>query len=149
VTPSWDSLTFRTHRQKDYEHLQLCVSLTDVPKHSCLLLEHYSHNLNLHHFIASSCPKNKQSFYYNKGTKELGPLEPRSTIRIHPPKYSHQWTQATVDKQVGVRSYQVVSNDRRVYHRNRPHLRLSTEVPKQSPPDIEVSRSHPGPLPLT
>ena len=58
--------------------------------------------------------KNKQSFCYNKGPKELGPLEPGSTIRIHPPIYSHEWTQATVDKQVGVRSYQVVSDDRRV-----------------------------------
>ena len=62
--------------------------------------------------------KNKQSFYYNKGTKELGPLEPGNTIGIHPPKHSHQWTQASVDKQVGVRSYQVISVDGRVYCRN-------------------------------
>ena len=93
--------------------------------------------------------KNKQSFYYNKGTKQLGPLEPGSTVRIHPPKYSHQWTQATVDKQVDVRSYQVVSDDRRVFCRNRRHLHLTAEVPKQSPPDIEVSSSDPGTLPLT
>ena len=94
--------------------------------------------------------KNKQSFYYNKGTKELGPPEPGNTVRIHPPKYSHQWTQATVDKQVGVRSYQVVSDDGRVFRRNRRHLRLTAEVPKQSPPDIEVSSSDPGTLvPLT
>ena len=93
--------------------------------------------------------KNKQAFYYNNGTKELRPLEPGSTVRIHPPKYSHQWTQATVDKQVGVRSYQVTSDDGRVYRRNRRHLRLTAEVPKQSPPDIEVSSSDPGPLPLT
>ena len=46
--------------------------------------------------------KNKQAFYYNNGTKELWPLEPGSTVHIHPPKYSHQWTQATVDKQVSV-----------------------------------------------
>ena len=72
-----------------------------------------------------------------------------STVRIHPPKYSHQWTQATVDKQVGVHSYQVTSDDRRVFSRNRRHLRLTAEVPKQSPPDIEVSSSDPGPLPLT
>ena len=63
--------------------------------------------------------KNKQSFYYNKGTKKLRPLESGSTVRIHPPKYSHQWTQATVDKQVGVHSYQVISDDRRLYRRNR------------------------------
>ena len=63
--------------------------------------------------------KNKQAFYYNNGTKELRPLEPGSTVRIHPPKYGHQWTQATVDKQVGVHSYQVTSDDRRVFRRNR------------------------------
>jgi len=51
--------------------------------------------------------KNKQDFYYNNGTKELLSLEPGSTVRKHPPKNSHQWTQGTVDKQVGVRSYQV------------------------------------------
>ena len=93
--------------------------------------------------------KNKQPFYYNKGTKELRPLEPGSTVRIHPPKYSHQWTQATVDKQVGVRSYQVISDDGRVYRRNHRHLCLTAEVPKQSPPDVEVSSSDPCPLPLT
>ena len=89
--------------------------------------------------------RNKQAFYYNNGTKELRPLEPGSTFRIHPPKYSHQWTQATIDKQVGVRSYQVISDDGRVYRRNLRHLRLTAEVPKQSPPDIEVSSSDPGP----
>ena len=54
-----------------------------------------------------------------------------------------------VDKQVGVRSYQVITDDGRVYRRNRRHLRLTAEVPKQSLPDIEVSSSDPGPLPLT
>jgi len=93
--------------------------------------------------------KNKQAFYYNNGTKELRPLEPGSTVRSHPPKYSHQWTQATVDIQVGVRSYQVITNDGRVYRRIRRHLRLTAEVPKQSPPGIEISSSDPGPPPLT
>ena len=92
--------------------------------------------------------KNKQAFYYNNGTKELQPLKPGSTVHIHPPKYSHHWTQATVDKQVGVRSYQVITDDGRVYRRNRRHLRLTAEVPKQSPPAVEISSSDPGPLPL-
>ena len=38
-----------------------------------------------------------------------------------------------VDKQVGVRSYQVITDDGRVYRRNRRHLRLTAEVPQQSP----------------
>jgi len=33
--------------------------------------------------------KNKQAFYYNNSSKELRPLQPGRTIRIHPPKYSH------------------------------------------------------------
>ena len=82
--------------------------------------------------------KNKQAFYYNNGTKELRPLEPGNTIRIHPPKYSQQRTPATVDKQVGVRSYQVITDDRRVYRRNCRHLCLTAEAPKQSPCDMEI-----------
>jgi len=30
--------------------------------------------------------KNKQAFYYNNGTKEHQPLEPGTTVCIHPPK---------------------------------------------------------------
>ncbi|XP_022809152.1 uncharacterized protein K02A2.6-like [Stylophora pistillata] len=93
--------------------------------------------------------KNKQAFYYNNGTKELQPLEPGSTVRINPPKYKQQWTQATVHKQVGVRSYQVTTDDGRVHSRNRRHLRLTAELPKQSPLDIEIPSSDRGPLPLT
>ena len=76
-------------------------------------------------------------------------LQPGDTIRIHPPKYSQQWGPATVDKQVGVRSYQVITDGGRVYRRNRRHLRLTAEVPKQFLPDMEISSSDPGPLPLT
>ena len=93
--------------------------------------------------------KNKQAFYYNNGTKELQPLEPGNTVRIYPPKYSQQWTPATVDKQVGVRSYQVITDDGRVYHRNGRHLRLTAEAPKQSPRDMEICSSDLGLLPLT
>ena len=31
----------------------------------------------------------------------------------------------------------------------RRHLRLTAEAPKQSPPDVEICSSDPGPLPLT
>ncbi|XP_022802534.1 uncharacterized protein K02A2.6-like [Stylophora pistillata] len=93
--------------------------------------------------------KNKQAFYYNNGTKELRPLEPGNTVRINPPKYKQQWTQATVEKQVGVRSYQVTIDDGRVYRMNRRHLRLTAELPKQLPPDMKIPSSEPGPLPST
>ena len=55
--------------------------------------------------------KNKQASHYSNGTKELQPLESGSTIPIHPPKYRHQCTQATVDKQVSVGSYEVVTTE--------------------------------------
>ena len=93
--------------------------------------------------------KNKQAFYYNNGTKELRPLSPGNIIHIHPPKYSQQWTPATVDKQVGVCSYKVITDDGRVYRRNHQHLHLTAEAPKQSSPDVEICSSNPGPLPLT
>ena len=36
-----------------------------------------------------------------------------------------------------------------MYRRNRRHLHLTAEAPKQSPPNVEICSSHPGPLPLT
>ena len=36
-----------------------------------------------------------------------------------------------------------------MYRRNRRHLRLTAEAPKQSPRDVEICSSDPGPLPLT
>ena len=89
--------------------------------------------------------KNKQAFYYNNSTKVLRPLEPESTVSIHPPKYNQQWTHATVDKLFGARSYQVITNDGRVHRRNR----LTAEAPKQSPLDMEISSSDPGSRPWT
>ena len=54
-----------------------------------------------------------------------------------------------VDKQVGVRSCQVITDDGRLYRRNCQHLRLTAKARKQSPPDVEICSSDPGPLPLT
>ena len=92
-------------------------------RHTKTLLPTYGRLLTQPKFDNTSqllhAQKNKRAFYYNNGTKELRPLEPVNTVRIHPPKYSQQWTPATVDKQVGVCSYQVITDDGRVYRRNR------------------------------
>ena len=79
--------------------------------------------------------KSKQAFYYNNGTKELQSFESGDTLRIHPPKYGQRSTQATVAKQVSVRSYQVVIDDGRVYRRSRRHLCLAPEASRPLPPD--------------
>ena len=91
--------------------------------------------------------KSKQAFYYNNGTKELKLLEPGDTVRIYPSKYRKRCTQATVEKQVGMRSYHLVSDDGRAYRRNRGHLRLTAEAPRSSPPaDTVMPISKCGPL---
>ncbi|PFX26091.1 Uromodulin [Stylophora pistillata] len=96
---------------------------------------------------ASSGPEERTSLLLQKWYQRTPATG--STVRINPPKYKQQWTQATVEEQVGVRSYQVTTDDGRVYRRNRRHLRLTAELPKQSPLDTEIPSSDRGPLPLT
>ena len=93
--------------------------------------------------------KSKQAFYYNKGTKELSELKEGDLVRIKPLKLAEKrkpWLQAKVEGKVDIRSYQVRTEDGRVYRRNRQHLRHSREQPEESttafdfqPPFIETS----------
>ena len=95
--------------------------------------------------------KDRQSFYYNNGSKTLQPLEKGDVVRIQPTgiKKGQRWTQATVEGPAGVRSYQVTTEDGRVYRRNRRHLRLSAETPRPPLSDADTDNPEPGPfLPL-
>ncbi len=93
--------------------------------------------------------KSKQAHYYNKGTKELPELKEGDLVRIKPLKLAEKrkpWLQAKVEGKVDVRSYQVRTEDGRVYRRNRQHLRHSREQPEErttafdfQPPFIETS----------
>ena len=71
--------------------------------------------------------KGKESLYYNKGAKELEDLHPGDIVRLQPSTSKigkkKDWMQATVEGKVDIRSYQVRTEDGRVYRRNRRHLR--------------------------
>ena len=71
--------------------------------------------------------KAKQTYYYNRGAKELSKLEPGVVVCVKPDRDSKRWAKATVDKEVDIRSYQVRTEDGRTYRRNRRHLRLTKE----------------------
>lgn len=73
--------------------------------------------------------KAKQSFYYNRGAKELQELHPGDVVRLEPSK-GKAWTKAEVEKQADIRSYEVRTEDGRVFRRNRRQLRLSKESMK-------------------
>ena len=71
--------------------------------------------------------KAKQTYYYNRGAKELSKLEPEVVVRVKPDRDSKRWAKATVDNEIDVRSYQARTEDGRTYRRNRRHLRLTKE----------------------
>lgn len=83
------------------------------------LLEEVSQKLKLQ--------KAKESLYYNKGAKELEELRPGDIVRLQlstsQTGKKKDWTQARVKGKVDIRSYQVRTEDGRVFRRNRGHLR--------------------------
>ena len=76
--------------------------------------------------------KAKQAMYYDRGTKELEQLLPGDLVRIQPQpsklRKRKEWTLARVEGKVDIRSYQVRTEDGRVYRRNRRHLRRTRET---------------------
>ena len=61
--------------------------------------------------------KKRQTFYYDRGTKKLKPLERGQVVRFRPPGY-RKWKKAVVDDQTDVRSYSIRTEDGRQYRRN-------------------------------
>ena len=119
VIPTWESLTFQ-HSHRRTRNVSSSAPLWPTYQNRPAYL--FETTKRQPKFDTTSqvlhAQKNKQAFYYNNGTKELRPLEPGNTVRFHPSKYSQQWTPATVVRQVGVCSYQVITDDGRVYCRN-------------------------------
>ena len=75
--------------------------------------------------------KAKQSINYNRGTTELKELQPGDILRLQPKSgigKNKEWLQAKVEGKVDIRSYQVRTEDGRVYRRNRRHLRQTREL---------------------
>lgn len=54
-------------------------------------------------------------------------LKPGDVVRVKLRPDSKEWTKATVDKEVDIRSYQVSTEDGRIYRRNRRHLKHTRE----------------------
>ena len=68
--------------------------------------------------------RKRKTNYYNHGTKEMPKLHAGDTVRIRPFGKEKSWTKAQVRDQVDIRSYEVRTEDGRVYRRNRKNLRL-------------------------
>ncbi|XP_022810492.1 uncharacterized protein LOC111347518 [Stylophora pistillata] len=71
--------------------------------------------------------KHLQEKYYNIRAKELPPLNSGEAVPVKPTDKSDQWYKARVEKQVDVRSYDVRTEDGRLFRRNRRQLRSSKE----------------------
>ena len=74
--------------------------------------------------------KAKQNVNYNQGARELDDLHPGDIVRLQPLGSigkDKQWAQARVEAKVDIRSYQVRTEDGRVFRRNRKHLRRTRE----------------------
>ena len=73
--------------------------------------------------------KSKQAKYYNQNTKELPPLQTGEVVRVAPKPGDRErkWFKARVEDQVDIRSYEIRTEDSRLYRRSRRHLRQSKE----------------------
>ena len=73
--------------------------------------------------------KEIQSKYYNRVTRELSALKKDDVVRIKPRNSDRtgRWTKGCVIEQVGVRSYNVKTEDGRIFRRNRKFLRQTKE----------------------
>ena len=83
--------------------------------------------------------KQLQAKYYNISAKELPPLNNGEVVRVKPTDRSGRWYKARVEKQVDVRSYDVRTEDGRVFRRNRRHLRSSKEPVRSSSKPVSLS----------
>ena len=79
--------------------------------------------------------KERQTYYYNRGTRELSPLRKGDAVVMLPSPQARKWKKAQVEDQVDVRSYAVRTEDGRVFRRNRRHLK------KYDPPPATHSGS--------
>ncbi|XP_022806614.1 uncharacterized protein K02A2.6-like [Stylophora pistillata] len=113
-------------------------------RRSCILLPMARHLLqpkvtpHVHRNLQLS--QNKQSFFFNRGAKDLQPLGDGDVVRVRPLPGHSRWFKAQVSCQEAPRSYQVHTEDGRVYRRDRSHL---YKVPEnfQAMPDEDIVES--------
>ena len=102
---------------------------TQVPTLPRLLKPVVDHNV--HDKLLTN--KERQAFNYNKGASDLAELKSGDTVRLIPPRsLASESIKARVDKSVGTRSYEVVTEDGARYRRNRRHLRKTRESSNRS-----------------
>ena len=84
--------------------------------------------------------KQGQAKYYNISAKELPCFSSGDVLRLKPTDRSGQWYKARVEQQVDVRSYDVGTEDGRVFRRNRRHFQSSKEpLCASTKPDADSS----------
>ena len=84
--------------------------------------------------------QNKLALSFNRGAKALQPLKDGDVVRVRPLPGHSKWFKVQVSKQEAPRSYQVRTEDGRLYRRNRSHL---YKVPEnfQAMPDEGIVES--------
>ena len=98
----------------------------------------------------------KQAQYYNRGARDLPPLEEGDTVRMRPFRLGQKgWETATVIKRHDERSYEV-ETDTRTYRRNRADLREQhfpnpqpTPIPQSTAVDRDQQTESVGQAPTT
>lgn len=83
--------------------------------------------------------KVKQRHYYNRGAREMTQLQQGELVRMRQRGRDNQWEKAVTERQVNIRSYQVRTEDGRVYRRNRRLLRNTREAPFNSEVPAEIT----------
>ena len=73
--------------------------------------------------------KEKQTYHYNQQAKEFPSLLKGETVRVapQPGNRPQKWFKAVVQEQTDVRSYNVRTEDGRMFRRSRRHVRSSKE----------------------
>jgi len=73
--------------------------------------------------------KAKQRHFYNRGEKDLLPLDEETRVWVQPTKLGdYEWRPATVLHQVSTRCYEVETEGARTYIRNQQHLKETPPV---------------------
>ena len=85
--------------------------------------------------------KERQTYYYNRGTRELSPLPKGDAVVMLPSPQARKWKKAQVEDQVDVRSYAIRIEDGRVFRRNRMYLKKYDLPPATHTPEVEVRPS--------
>ena len=115
----WRNTPSESINSSPAQRIFACRTKTLLPTSTELLKPNITNNVT----DKLEAKKAKQSYYYNRGAKELQELHPGDVVHLEPSK-GKAWTKAEVERQTDIWSYEVRTQDGRVFRRNR---RLSKE----------------------